>query len=106
MLRLIKTLAPRTLFGRALLIIVAPLVLAQLVAAWVFYDRVWDSVTRRMAAGVAGEIAVVVQTMSRFNDEDSRTWLFDMTADLTGVRATLEEGAILSNTPTEEGSGI
>ncbi len=102
----LKRLAPRTLFGRALLIIVAPLVLAQLVAAWVFYDRVWDSVTRRMAAGVAGEIATLVQTMSRFNDEDSRTWLFDTTADLTGVRATLEEGAILANTPTEEGSGI
>jgi two-component system osmolarity sensor histidine kinase EnvZ len=102
----LKRLAPRTLFARALLIIVAPLVLAQLVAAWVFYDRVWDSVTRRMAAGVAGEIATLVQTMSRFNDEDSRTWLFDTTADLTGVRATLEEGAILANTPTEEGSGI
>ncbi len=53
-LQLLKRLAPRTLFGRALLIIVALLVLAQLVAAWVFYDRVWDSVTRRMAAGCRG----------------------------------------------------
>ncbi len=35
----LKRLVPRTLFGRSLLIIVIPLILLQLVAAYVFYER-------------------------------------------------------------------
>ncbi|MBI3451244.1 MAG: HAMP domain-containing protein [Rhodospirillales bacterium] len=97
---------PHTLFGRALIIIVAPLVLVELVAGFVFYDRVWDTVTRRLANGVAGDIGLVVQSFARFPDPDNRQWALNAVDRLTSVHATLEEGAILANTGPEIGSGV
>jgi len=58
-----KRMLPRTLFGRSLLIIVVPLVLVQVVATWIFYDRVWETVSRRLSSGVAGDIEQTIQSM-------------------------------------------
>lgn len=55
----IKRLLPASLFGRALLILVLPAVLVQLVAVYVFYERHWDSVVRNMSASLAGEVALL-----------------------------------------------
>ncbi len=60
----LKRFIPRTLFGRSLLIIVTPLILLQLVAAYVFYERHWDTVSRHMASGLAGEIAAIVARLA------------------------------------------
>ena len=60
---LIRRLLPRTLLGRSLLIIVSPLVLVQLIATWVFFDRHYDTTTKRLAEGVAGDIAIVIRLM-------------------------------------------
>src|SRR5689334_23157795 len=97
---------PRSLFGRALIIIVAPLVLVQLVAGFVFYDRVWETVTRRLAAGLAGDVGVIVQFMSRYSDRDDRDWVGFTSLTTTGLDTTFEPGAILSQTGPEAGSGI
>lgn len=56
----LKRLLPATLFGRALLILVLPVVLVQLVAIYMFYERHWDSVVRNMSSALAGEIRVLV----------------------------------------------
>jgi len=57
---MLKRLLPNTLFGRALAIIVTPVILLQVVATYVFYERHWDAVTRRLALGIAGDIAVII----------------------------------------------
>src|SRR3546814_4617364 len=59
----INRLLPRSLFGRSLMIIVTPLILLQVVSTWVFYDSHWDTVTRRLAQSVAGDIAAVIEMM-------------------------------------------
>ena len=46
---LIKSWLPRGLLGRSLLILVTPLIVLQLVSAYVFYGTHWDLVTRRLA---------------------------------------------------------
>lgn len=56
-----KRLLPRTLFGRALLIIVTPLLLMQAVTAYVFYERHWDTLTRRLVSNLAGDIGLIVR---------------------------------------------
>ena len=40
---------PRTLFGRAMLIFVLPLVTLQALSAWWFYEQHWDNVTSRLS---------------------------------------------------------
>lgn len=57
----VKRFLPRTLFGRALLIIVTPLLLMQAVTAYVFYERHWDTLTRRLVSNLAGDIGLIVQ---------------------------------------------
>ena len=56
----IKAFLPKSLFGRALLILVVPTVLIQLLMAYIFYDRHWLSVTRYMSSSLAGETAFLV----------------------------------------------
>src|SRR5260370_3892570 len=67
-----KRLLPRTLFGRSLLIIVTPLILVQVIATYIFYDRVWDTVARRLSSAVAGEVAEAVQDINVFTAEPAR----------------------------------
>lgn len=59
--KIARKLLPATLFGRALWILVLPIVLVQFVAVYVFYERHWDSVVRNMSSALAGEVAVLVQ---------------------------------------------
>jgi two-component system osmolarity sensor histidine kinase EnvZ len=72
-----KRILPRTLFGRSLLIIVTPLILVQVIATWIFYDRVWDTVSRRFSSAVAGEISEVVQNLSVITNPAERARDFE-----------------------------
>ena len=47
---------PQTLFGRMLIIILVPMILVRVVTIFIFYERHWDSVTRQMAASLAGDV--------------------------------------------------
>jgi two-component system osmolarity sensor histidine kinase EnvZ len=67
---LIKRMLPRSLFGRALVIIVTPVVLVQAISAFVFIERHYDETTERLAEGLAGQIAATVALIS-----DSRVGL-------------------------------
>jgi two-component system osmolarity sensor histidine kinase EnvZ len=58
---ILKYLLPRTLLGRSILALVTPLILVNLVTTWVFYDRLWDTVMRRLASSVAGEIELALE---------------------------------------------
>jgi two-component system osmolarity sensor histidine kinase EnvZ len=62
--RWIKRFLPRTLFARSFLIITVPVVLAQAIATFVFYDRHWDAMTNRLAYAVAGEIAFLLDELA------------------------------------------
>lgn len=62
-----KNILPKSLFGRALLILVLPTVLIQLVTAYVFFDRHWNTISRHRAADLAGEIAFLLTQMEEGN---------------------------------------
>ncbi len=74
---LLKRFLPKTLFGRALMILVTPLVLLQIVATYIFIDRHWETITRRLTQAIAGEIAMVIEAMEREPGEAARTRIFD-----------------------------
>jgi two-component system osmolarity sensor histidine kinase EnvZ len=101
-----KRFLPHSLFGRAILILVMPLIIVQCVAAFVFYDRVWDTVTRRLANAVAGEIGMMVQLIGRYPDRTTRTWLFETASAQMTVGFTLQEEGILANAGPQVGRGI
>jgi two-component system, OmpR family, osmolarity sensor histidine kinase EnvZ len=67
----IKRVLPKTLFGRALAIIVTPLILMQAISTFVFYDRHWDVMTRRLVYSLSGDIALVVEQLGQMPDAET-----------------------------------
>jgi two-component system, OmpR family, osmolarity sensor histidine kinase EnvZ len=55
-----RSLAPRGLFNRAILILLGPVILLQLVVGYVFFERHYQRVTHQMTHGVALELGYVV----------------------------------------------
>ncbi len=62
-MRRFKLWRPQSLFARTLLILCVPTVLVQLVTSFVFYDRHWDTLARRMSASLGSEIALVANLL-------------------------------------------
>lgn len=58
-----KRYLPHSLFGRAVLILIVPLIVLQLVVAIVFVQRHFEGVTRQMTRNIAREIAVAQQVI-------------------------------------------
>lgn len=59
----VKTFLPRTLLGRSLMILITPVLLIQMIATFIFFDRHWSKMTMRLAYSVAGEVAVIANAM-------------------------------------------
>src|SRR5712691_268492 len=57
----LKSFMPKGLYGRALLIIIAPMVVLQSVVAFMFMERHWNQVTHRLSAGVVEDIATLIE---------------------------------------------
>jgi len=101
----IERVLPRSLLGRSILIIVTPIVLLQVISAWVFYDSHWNTVTKRLAQSVAGEIAAVTRLMPRAgiapgDDEVAVKSLFETAHNDMGLQLDFKPGEILPNDPT------
>jgi len=59
----LKSVLPKTLLARALMILILPVLLVQIFTAFIFFDRHWSKVTARLAANVAGEVALAAQVL-------------------------------------------
>ncbi|MFN4283826.1 MAG: ATP-binding protein [Alphaproteobacteria bacterium] len=95
--RAIKGLLPRGLFGRSLLIIVMPLILLQLISATVFYERHWDTMARRLAVVLAGDIGTVVDSFRETASPETRERVLTIAAVNMGLGLSFRDGAILPN---------
>lgn len=103
---LIKRFLPRTLFGRSLLIIVSPLILLQVISTHIFYDRHWDTITRRLSSSIAGDISMVLNLMRENPGAANRAAIFTRAREMFGFRITLEPGVILPNKTTPANARI
>lgn len=92
---MLRSLKPKTLFGRGLLIVAAPMVLLQFILGYVFFETHWDTVTRRLSLGIAGDIAMLIRLLP----EDERQALTLASAYLE-LDASFASGAVLA--PTNE----
>src|SRR5579871_3408231 len=93
-----KYLLPRGLMGRSLLILVTPLLLLQLVAAYYFFGTHWDLVTRRMSSSLAGDIGAVIELMRQNPTPAGREQAFALAAQEMELTFTLHPGDILERT--------
>ena len=75
---LIRQMMPKSLFGRSLLIVLLPLLILQAVLAYVFYERHWDTVTRWLAFGIAGEISLLADLVERAGSPETQEKALDL----------------------------
>lgn len=71
-----KQFLPRSIFGRSLLIVLIPMIILQVVMALVFYERHWETVTRRLTNAVAGDVSTLIWMMNSYNATDDRSLVF------------------------------
>jgi len=77
-LRAASELAPKGLYARALIIIIAPIVLLESVVAFTFMERHWNQVTRRLSEGVARDMAAIVDLYESSTSKDDVARLIDI----------------------------
>jgi two-component system osmolarity sensor histidine kinase EnvZ len=65
---------PRGLYGRSLVIVIAPVVLLQSVVAYVFMERHWQLVTRRLSAAVTADVSALIDVYKSYpQDQEAST---------------------------------
>ena len=106
MASIIKRYLPHSLFGRSVLIIVMPLVLLQLVSAYVFYESHWQKVSERLARGLAGDVLAIVELLQQYPSREARIATLNLAAAAFALDSRFREGEILANVPEPEGTGI
>jgi len=104
--RWIKHLLPKSLFGRTILIIVLPTFLALSVATFVFFDRHWYTVTRRMTNAVAGEVGVMIDMLAQVDGTAQREALLRSAESKLDLFVTFVPGRRLPRHVTHYGSPL
>src|SRR5580704_16746305 len=66
---------PTGLYARALLIMIVPMVILQTVVAFVFMERHWNTVTRRLSAAVVQDIASLIDVYKFYPQDKDRAQL-------------------------------
>ncbi len=94
---LIKRILPRSLLGRTMAILVAPLVIVQLVSSAVFYQGHWDTIMQRLARNVAGDLTVLVRLLPDAATPPEREKIFALAAEGMEMVVTYRPEGILSN---------
>ena len=74
-------LVPKGLYARALIIIIAPIVLLEGVVAFVFMERHWQAVTRRLSEATARDVAAVIDLYKGYKSKDEYAALRNLARD-------------------------
>jgi len=77
-LRTLAELAPKGLYARALIIIIAPIVLLESVVAFTFMERHWNQVTRRLSEGMAQDMGAIVDVYEASTSNEQIARLIEM----------------------------
>ena len=80
---------PRGLYGRSLIIIVAPMVILQSVVAFVFMERHWQTVTRRLSAAVTQDIAAVIAVIDSYPQDPDYDTITRIARDNLGLNVSV-----------------
>ncbi|MET0547117.1 MAG: ATP-binding protein [Caulobacterales bacterium] len=101
-MRRIKDYLPQGLYGRALAIIILPVVIMQIGITYVFLDDLWNSTSKRMGAALAGDIAMSIDLYER----DPRPANLKYVTELAAKRNQLSMTFLPNETlPTEKTRG-
>jgi two-component system osmolarity sensor histidine kinase EnvZ len=83
--RWVKSMMPKGLYARSLLIIIVPMVVLQSVVALLFLERHWNLVTNYLSAAVTQEIATLIDVYKTFPNDPDHAQLRRIAQDRLGL---------------------
>lgn len=83
---------PRTLFARSLLILATPILLLQMIVAFVFFDRHWDAMSDKLVQGLAGEVDMLVERIDEAKTPAQIDGIVKQAQASLDLNVTIEEG--------------
>ena len=81
----LNSVMPKGLYARALLIIIAPMVILQSVVAYIFIERQWNDVTQRLSAGVVQNVASLIDVYRGYPQDADRTQIRRIAQERLGL---------------------
>jgi two-component system osmolarity sensor histidine kinase EnvZ len=81
----LNSVLPKGLYARALLIIIAPMVILQSVVAFVFMERHWTLVTQRLSAGVVQDIGALIDVYRGYPQDADQAQVRRIAQDRLGL---------------------
>lgn len=81
LLRLLTEIMPKGLYARALIIIIAPIVVLEGVIAFTFMERHWQAVTRRLSEATARDISALIDIYEDYSRQDDYGRLIELARD-------------------------
>lgn len=94
----LKKYLPKSLFGRALLIIMLPIAVMQIAVAYFFFNAHWNQVTANLSDSVAADVSVAVQLYKQSPSVNRAERLDNMLRPKMELSVALEEGDSLPAT--------
>jgi two-component system osmolarity sensor histidine kinase EnvZ len=66
-----RQIAPKSIFGRSVLIIILPIIVMQMIVAYIFFNAHWATVTANLTQSVAASVAVATELYDRDPTEEN-----------------------------------
>ncbi len=76
---------PKGLYTRSILIVVLPIVILQAFVAYVFMERHWETVTRRLSSALTRDIAATIQVLETYPQDEGFSDITRIAAETYGL---------------------
>lgn len=99
----IKALFPQTLWGRTLIIIIAPTIILQIILTLYFYEKHWETISKRLSDYLAGDISYILVEI-RDASPKKREEILRSSGQLLDLKLSFRENEILPVHNTKRGN--
>ena len=86
----IKSFLPRTLEGRTFLILIVPVVIAQMITVYIFFERHFSTLSVELSRAVAGDVALLIEATE--HSPDRRKQIYAGAAQTLDLSVEFEPG--------------
>ncbi len=86
-------LLPSTLFGRSLMIVAMPVLLMQVIVAYIFFDRHWDAMSDKLVGALAGEVQMVSERIAETRGPTQLKAVIQQTSGTLDLKVSVDDEA-------------
>lgn len=88
--RIVSRYMPKRLYARALIIVIAPMILLQSVVAFVFMERHWQTVTQRLSQAVTRDISAIIDLIETYPQDDTYANIIRIAQERLALKISIE----------------